>query len=173
MSPRIEPVGDPDEDQLRRLAKTPHDSSGAPLNLFSTLAHRPRLMGRVNALGGCLALDSALGDRERELAIVRAAANSGCDYELAHHRVAAAAAGIEPDEILAAESRGRAHSWSSADAALLGVVDQICDDADLDDAAWEGLEREFGPEARIDILVLAGFYRMLAGFLNGARVESD
>jgi AhpD family alkylhydroperoxidase len=173
MPPRIEPVGDPDEDQLRRLAKTPHNSAGAPLNLFSALAHRPRLMGRVNALGGCLALDSALADRERELAIVRAAANSGCDYELTHHRVAAAAAGVRPDEILAAEERGQAHPWSPADAALLAVVDQICDDADVDDAAWAGLEREFGPEARIDLLVLAGFYRMLAGFLNGARVESD
>jgi AhpD family alkylhydroperoxidase len=173
MPPRIEPVRNPDEDQRRRLAKTPLDASGAPLNLFATLAHRRRVMGRINALGGCLALDSALGDRERELAIVRAAANSGCDYELTHHRAAAAEAGIEPDEILAAENRDRVHPWSPADSALLQVVDQICDDADVDDSAWVELEGLFGLEARVDILILAGFYRMLAGFLNGARVESD
>ena len=61
------------EDQLARLAKAPRTRDGAPLGLFATLAHRPRLMTRLNALGGALMFDSSIAARERELVILRTA----------------------------------------------------------------------------------------------------
>lgn len=52
MAPRIPPPARFDDLQLAELAKTPRLPSGEPLNLFATLAHDPRLLRRVNALGG-------------------------------------------------------------------------------------------------------------------------
>lgn len=173
MSPRISPVSDPDEDVRNRLAKTPLGDDGRPLNLFATLAHRPRLMSRVNALGGSLMFSSSIAARERELVILRTASLGGCGYEIHHHRGLAAAAGLQPAEIEAAIDPSLDHAWSSDDQALLAVVEQIDARADVDDAGWEALEGVFDEPQRIDLLVLIGFYRLLAGALNGARVEVD
>jgi 4-carboxymuconolactone decarboxylase len=173
MSPRISPVSEPDEDVRNRLSKTPLDDDGRPLNLFATLAHRPRLMSRVNALGGSLMFSSSIAARERELVILRTASLGGCGYEIHHHRVLGAAAGLEPAEIDAAIDPSLGHTWSSDDRALLAAVDQIDARADLDDAAWEALDGVLDEPQRIDLLILIGFYRLLAGALNGAQVEVD
>ena len=50
MAPRIPPVEAPDEEQQELLAKTLMGPDGEPLNVFKTLAHRPRLLRRVNNL---------------------------------------------------------------------------------------------------------------------------
>ena len=171
MTPRIAPVTDPDDDQRARLAKTPHTEQGRPVNLFATLAHRPRLMARVNALGGCLALDCGL--RERELVILRAAAKAGCSYEIGHHRASGRQAGLSAEETEAAVSLGSDHQWSTADRVLLNIVDELAERADVSDASWDALDGVLDQGSRIDLLIVAGFYRMIGGFLNAARVEFD
>jgi AhpD family alkylhydroperoxidase len=172
-APRIGPVLTPDDDQRARLAKTPSSPDGKPLGLFATLAHRPRLMTRVNALGGALMFDSSLDERERELVILRTAGRAACGYEIAHHRSLGARAGLNAAEIHAAVDPSLAHSWAAADRALLRVVDEVAAGADVSDDAWAGLDGVLDPPERLELLALTGFYRMLAGILNGARVAPD
>jgi AhpD family alkylhydroperoxidase len=171
--PRIPPVVEPDEDQRERLAKAPRTADGAPLGLFATLAHRPRLMTRVNALGGALMFDSRIAARERELAILRTAGLSGCTYEITHHRGLGARAGLTDAEVDAAVDAAVAHPWGAADRALLQVVDEVASRADVSDARWSGLDGVLDAPQRLELLALVGFYRMLAGILNGARVAPD
>jgi 4-carboxymuconolactone decarboxylase len=173
MAPRIGPVVDPDDDQRARLEKAPRRSDARPLGLFATLAHRPRLMSRVNALGGALMFDSVLAARERELAILRTAGHTACRYELVHHRALGREAGLSEAEVAAAADPAVAHDWAPADAALLRVVDEVATGADVSDAAWSGLDGVLREEQRLELLLLPGFYRMLAGVLNGARVALD
>ena len=75
---------------------------GRPLNVFKTLAHRPRLLRRVNALGGYFMAHGAIPVRERESVILRVAARAGSDYEIGQHRWIAAKAGLSAAEIDAA-----------------------------------------------------------------------
>ncbi|HEY6761234.1 MAG TPA: carboxymuconolactone decarboxylase family protein [Baekduia sp.] len=172
--PRIAPVTDPDEDLASRLTAVPSDAAGRPLNLFATLAHRPRLLTQLNALGGRLMFDGVLADRERELVILRIAAHTGCTYEIRAHRALAATAGLDGDEIAAALDPGTGRAWPAGDAALLGVVDDLAAGADVSDPSWAALDGVLDDDAgRVELLVLVGFYRMLAGVLNGARVEAD
>jgi 4-carboxymuconolactone decarboxylase len=171
--PRIAPIEDPDADLLARLAAAPTDAAGRPLNLFATLAHRPRLLSLVNALGGRLMFDALLADRERELVILRTAAHARCAYEIRAHRALAATAGLGEAEIAAALDPGVDHAWPAVDAALLRVVDEVAGQADVGDDAWAALDGVLDDAGRVELLVLIGFYRMLAGLLNGARVEGD
>jgi 4-carboxymuconolactone decarboxylase len=170
---RVAPVSHPDEDQRARLAKTPLGESGQPLNLFATLAHRPRLLTRVNSLGSCLMFGSVIPARERELVILRTAGRDHCAYEISHHRSLGAAAGLTDEEIEAALDPASSHRWLAADGAMLRVADELVDGADVSDAAWSGLDGVLDDAGRLELLVLVGFYRMLAGLLNGARVELD
>jgi 4-carboxymuconolactone decarboxylase len=171
-APRITPLATYDEDVRARLAKTPQPD-GHPLNLFTTLAHHPRLLSRISALGGGLMFQSALGDRERELVVLRTAGRAHARYEIEAHRGLGAAAGLTDEEIDAALDITSTHTWTARDAALLTVVDEVSIWADVTDESWAGLDGILDDAGRLELLVLVGFYRLLAGVLNGARVAVD
>jgi AhpD family alkylhydroperoxidase len=116
---------------------------------------------------------SSIAARERELVILRTAALGRCAYEIHHHRSLGAAAGLSEQEIGAALDPLTVHAWSPADLALLAITDEIAAGADVSDEAWVQLDGVLDEAQRLELLVLVGFYRMLAGVLNGARVEVD
>ena len=171
-TPRIAPVEEPDDAQREALAKTLMGVDGRPMNVFKTLAHRPKLLRRVNSLGGYFVVHGSIPVREREIVILRTAARAGSAYELAHHRRLAAEAGLSADAVRAAEDPAAEHAWSSEDRALLDLVEDLVADDSVSDATWDALA-PFGDEGRLELLVLVGHYRLLAGVLNAIRVEID
>ncbi|HEY4281239.1 MAG TPA: carboxymuconolactone decarboxylase family protein [Conexibacter sp.] len=172
MPPRIAPVREPDEEQREALAKTLHVPDGTPVNVFATLAHQPQLTRRVNALGGYFMAHGTIALRERELAILRVGAAADCDYEIGQHRWIAANAGMSAEEVAAALDPQSDHAWAPADAALLAFVDELLATGTIQDATWESLAG-WGDDGRVELLVLVGFYRMIAGVLNALGVELD
>jgi len=171
--PRIPPVTEPDAEQAELLAKTLPTTSGRPLNVFATLAHNPRLLGRFNALGGYFLRYGTLSARDRELVILRVAALTGSRYEEAQHLVLGAQAGLTPEEM--DEVRGPVDSWSGADGVLMRFVDEMYHSDGADVTSWEALAERYPVDRMIEVTVLVGYYRMLAGFLNvvGVQVEDD
>jgi 4-carboxymuconolactone decarboxylase len=176
MPPRI-PLPDPlDEAQLAELAKAPHTPSGAPLNLFATLAHDPRLLRRVNALGGYFPTRGHLDGRTRELAILRTAGTFGCDYELLHHRALGERLGLTADEVaalVAGDGGAEVHPWSATDRALLDCIDELLARHTVSEARWVALDGILDDLQRLELLMIVGFYAMLAGMLNAVGVELD
>ncbi len=172
MPPRIEPVATPDEEQRAVLATTLPRADGAPLNVFATLAHVPRLARRVSALGGYFAVHAAIAPRDRELVVLRTALRVGSDYEIAHHRVIGAVAGLSEEEMDAAVDPDAAYAWAPADAALLALTDELCATHHVSDATWTALADRDDAE-RIELLILVGTDALLGNVLNGLGVETD
>jgi alkylhydroperoxidase family enzyme len=171
--PRIEPVRDPNEEQRQVLSKTLHAPDGTPVNVFATLAHQPQLMRRVNALGGYFMAHGSIEVRDRELVILRVAGTCNSKYEEGQHRwIAAERAGMSSNEIEAALDPARPQAWSTADAQLLAFVDELLATGTICDGTWATLE-SWGDTKRTELLVLIGFYQMLAGVLNAVGVELD
>jgi 4-carboxymuconolactone decarboxylase len=173
MTPRIAPVASFDGELAEMAAKAPQRPDGRPLNVFATLAHRPLLMARVNALGGYFATRGVLDFRTRELVILRTAGTARSAYELYHHRAAGARAGLSAAEIAAAEDASRPHEWSAAERALLDLVDELLSTRTVSDGRWQALTAAYDDHQCLEVLMLAGFYAMLAGMLNGLGVEPD
>jgi alkylhydroperoxidase family enzyme len=173
MAPRIPPVDDPDDEQRELLAKTLLAPDGSPLNVFATLAHRPQMLRRVNALGGYFFTHGGIGVREREIVILRTAARIGSDYEIGQHRWIGAKAGLTPGEIEAAIDPASGHAWSADDSALLAFADELLETDTISDATWAAAGGRYDDLQRAELLVLVGFYRMLGGVLNGLGVELD
>lgn len=173
MSPRIAPVQCPGDEQRAQLAKAPLAPDGTALNLFATLAHQPELLRRINALGGSLGLRGEIADRERELVVLRTAGHLSCAYEVGHHRLVGARAGLSAAEIEAALEPGSVHAWGPEDEALLAATDELLETDTLSDAAWEALPAQMGAAARVELLALVGFYRMIGGLANGLALELD
>jgi 4-carboxymuconolactone decarboxylase len=171
LKPRIAPVSTPDEEQSKLLSKTLLGPDGEPLNIFTTLVREPELMRRVNGLGGYFFVTGSIAVRERELVILRTASYANCIYEIAQHRWIAAKAGLSAAQIEAALDPAVDHPWSEADAALLAFTDVLLATDTVSDEAWAAVPG--GDTVRLELLVLVGYYRLLAGVLNGIGVEVD
>jgi alkylhydroperoxidase family enzyme len=165
--PRILPVDAPDDEQRELLAKTLIGPDGRPLNVFSTLARHPRLLRRVNALGGLFMAHGSLTERERELVVLRTAVRSGSDYEWAQHVPIARRSGLSAEEIDAIRGAD-----AGADP-VVRAVDELHDDGEVGDATWHALAQRYDDNQLLELLFLIGFYRMLAGYLRSVRVAFE
>jgi len=173
MASRIPLPAEFDDDQVRELAKSPVRRDGRPLNLFATLVRRPQLMRRVNALGGYFPRQGRLDGRTRELAVLRTAGSLGSEYELLHHRPTGERLGLTTAEVDAAADRALSHPWSPGDRALLEFTDAVLSQQPVSDECWAALDGRLDDDQRLELLILIGFYAMLARMLSVVGVELD
>jgi 4-carboxymuconolactone decarboxylase len=171
---RIPPAGRLDDDQSALLARTLPGPDGEPLNLFATMVRWPQLMRRVSALGGYFLTHSELTGTQRELAILRTAALLGSEYELAQHRWIAAGMGIAADKVRAAcEPAASSPNLAAEELALLRLVGDLVELEQVTEPVWESAVAVLGEDATVEVVLLVGFYRMLAGFISTVGVEVD
>jgi alkylhydroperoxidase family enzyme len=168
--PRLQPVSEPPPEVAEILGTMPM-VDGRQLNVFATLAHHPRMLKRLNVFGGLFLAHSTIALRDREIVILRAAWRAGCEYEFGQHTLLGRQAGLSDTEI--AGLAGAQYRWPDADQTLIDLADQVHAAARLEDPTWEAVHAAHGDLGSIELIMLAGFYRMLAGFLNTLRVELD
>lgn len=172
MSPRIEPTQAPYPLSVARTLdqlKTPGDE---PLSLFRTLARDERLFARFT--GGGLLDPGHLTLREREIVIHRICALNGAAYEWGvHAALFAGPAGLDAEQLTATVAPGIAPCWDPREALLIGFCDAVNAAADIDDALWARLAETFSEAARIELMMLAGFYRTVSLLVNGLRLRPE
>ena len=152
--PRITPAP-PDEPARRWM---PPGSEGIePLVLFRTFAVHEDLASRMRVLGAGLLGHNTISDGERELVILRTCERAGCEYEWGVHKTFFAP---EPPS----EER---------QALLVRLVDELHDGDDVSDALWAELAAEWTEPQLLELLVLHGWYRLIAGVANAARLEPE
>ena len=147
---------------------------GQVLNIMGTLAHNPTLLKRFNALGGAFLVHGQLPAREREIVILRVGWSCRSVYEFGQHTLIGRVAGLSDGEIAAlATTRPGGPSWSADDGALIALADEICADDCATDATVAALRRRWNDAELVELVALAGFYRMVSGFLNTLGVEPE
>ncbi|HET6793639.1 MAG TPA: carboxymuconolactone decarboxylase family protein [Acidimicrobiales bacterium] len=169
---RIAPVTDPSPEVAEMMSNTLGREGQPPLNIFATLAHNPRILRRFNQMGGTLLMRGEVPAREREIVILRVGWNCRSVYEFGQHTVIGGQAGLTADEI-AATARPGEEGWGDDDRLLIRMADELCDDDCVSDDTWAALSRRWSESQLVELLVLAGFYRLVSGFLNSAGVELD
>ncbi len=63
--------------------------------------------------------------------------------------------------------------WSDDDRALIALADELSDDDAVSDGTWATLARRWDEGQLVELLLLAGYYRMVSGFLNGVGAALD
>jgi 4-carboxymuconolactone decarboxylase len=167
------PPGGPGGPGGPRIAPVEGDVEGfLPLNIFRTLVKNRPLCEQFNRFGGHLLLKGLLPPRERELVILRVGWRCGSVYEFGQHTVMAAPAGLSGHEIarLALDSLD---GWSQGDRDLVAFADELCATNGVSDALWERLAARWSEPELIELVVLAGFYRLVSGLLNSIGVQLD
>jgi len=170
--PRIEPITEFDG-ELEEILATALTHDGKPLNIFGTLGHHPKLLKRFNLLGGFLLNKGLLPPRERELVILRVGANARAEYEFGQHTVIGLQCGLTQTEIEAVVRDPGEHDWSDGDRALIALADDLHADDCVSDSTWQQLATVWNDAELAELLIVAGFYRLVSGFLNSTGVQLD
>jgi alkylhydroperoxidase family enzyme len=156
--PRIEAIPSPDDPNQ--------------LNISQTLAHNLPLRKAFVKFGGHLLGSGVLPPRERELVILRAGWRCGSEYEFGQHTLIGRDAGLTDAEIARLAEAG-AGGWSEQDQTLVDMVDELCRNDVISEATWHRLKTLWNDEEVHELLLLAGFYRMVSGLLNSAGVAIE
>ncbi|HET6817257.1 MAG TPA: carboxymuconolactone decarboxylase family protein [Mycobacteriales bacterium] len=157
-----------------RIAPLPPTDDRRQLNIFRTLGHNRDLYKGFLALGGHLLGGSGLPAREREIVILRTGFRAGSEYEFGQHTRIGRDAGLSDGEITRlADDAGS--GWDDGDAALVAMVDELCGDDVVGEQTWQRLASRWSDEQLLELVVLAGYYRLVSGLLNsvGVALEPD
>lgn len=173
MTPRIEPAARPYDADMETTLERLMPPGVEPLVLFRTLARNPRVFRRFMA-GGLLD-KGTLTLREREIAIDRACARCGGEYEWGVHvAFFADKAGFGEEEIAATVAAGSdAACWAPRERLILRLVDQLHDTSNVDDDLWGQLKAEFSDEKLLELVVLTGLYHMVSFTVNALRLPLE
>jgi alkylhydroperoxidase family enzyme len=155
-----------------RIPPLPGGGHDAPLNIFRTLKRHPELYKAFLGLGGHLLGGGVLPAREREIVILRVGWRASSEYEFGQHTVIGAAAGLTEEEIARLADSGPGE-WSADDRALVRLADELCDADAVGDETWAALTGRWSEEQLLELLVLAGYYRLVSGMLNSVGVALE
>lgn len=147
----------------------------SPQNFLRVLAHHPRLMGNVVALGGSLMYKGTLSEREREIAIFRVAARTRCEYEWAVHRALfQERCGITDQELDAVRRLPPGTTcWSQKESLLISAVDELHDQSTISESTWAAMSTHWAPAELLEILILIGHYHLVAFFMNATGAPPE
>jgi alkylhydroperoxidase family enzyme len=153
----------------------PPGSAVEPLALFRTLAVHDELMSRMRPLGAGILGHGRVSPHERELVIHRTCARAGAEYEWGVHAVAYGKPLGFSDELIAATAHGTADdpAFSEHDRLLIRLADELHDTGRVSDALWTELVQRFPSDQLLELVVAAGWYRLLSYVINVAGVPLE
>ena len=111
--------------------------------------------------------------REREIVILRVGWNCQSVYEFGQHTIIGERVGLSLDEVAALTRDVDAGQWSDSDAHLIAMTDELCADNCVSDATWQALTKTWNKAELVELVMVAGVYRLVSGFLNTMGVELD
>ena len=150
------------------------DIDGALVGPFNAMVAAPHVGGPLAELGAALRYRGHLTDRARELSILTVAARRDSDFEWQSHYGIAANLGIT-DDVLAA-IHDRAYPLILTDPierAVVAGATRVLEGSALDDAEYAELVELIGEDGLIELVVLVGYYELLARLLRVLNVSAS
>jgi alkylhydroperoxidase family enzyme len=165
---RIPPLQPPYEPGVgEQLAKwMPPNSGLEPLALFRTLYVHGDLAGRMRPLGAGILGHGLVEARDRELMILRTCALNGAEYEWGVHVTAfAEAVGLAEADVAA--------TVEGSDDLVIRLAGELHATTTVSDELWAELAERWSHAQILELIVTAGWYRLLSGIINAAGIELE
>jgi 4-carboxymuconolactone decarboxylase len=170
---RIVPVEAPYEEEVARTLEAMMPPGVEPLRLFRTLAHNPRVLGKIRA--GNLLDRGSIERVDREIAILRTCALCRSEYEWGVHvAIFSARFGISPETANGTVLwSGEDERWSEKERAIVQLADALHREATVDDELYRVLEKHFAEDQIVELLVLMGFYHVISYVTNALAIDLE
>jgi 4-carboxymuconolactone decarboxylase len=138
------------------------DDEGRLEGPFNAMLVSPGVGIALQDLGAAIRYRTALPDRAREIAILALAALRRSDFEWYAHERVARRAGLTDDELAALLHGLEPAALSEAELTVLRTTTALAVDGDLDDGTFARAEAALGREQLAELIVLVGYYDLLA-----------
>lgn len=172
--PRIAPVtADETDPRTQEMLAALGGGMSSALNIFTTLAHHPKLLKKWSEFGGVLLYGGDLPARDRELVILRTGWNCQSEYEWGQHKIIGLRAGLTEKEVDATCLPADAAGWNDADALLIQAADELHAESVLSDATWNALAQRYDKKQLIELVFNVGQYHLVSMALNSFGVQRD
>ena len=147
-----------------------------PLKLFTTVAHHPEVLKVMRGTGNLIYKSGLLDANLRELIIQRVCARKGAEYEWGVHAALFGKkhnlAGARLKAVTFDDTLGE--GFSEQERAVVRAVDDLCERAEVGDAAWNDLRANGFSDAQIlEVVAIAGLYHMIVFIVRTTRVEKE
>jgi len=173
--PRLSPIDENATPEIAALAGKIRGGRGGKLHVFyKALLHTPSLASAWFEFNNAVRFQTGLGDRVRELVIMRVSALTGCDYVWSvHESTYAAAAGLTPREVGALRDWRKSGVYGEKESALLAYVDAVTRDVAVPDAVFDVMRKHYSEREILELTVLTGAYNMQARLLCALDIQPD
>ena len=156
------------------VAKVRGKRGGRLLNFYRALLHAPGLASAWLDFNNAVRYQTGLGERVRELIIMRVAALNGTDYVFDIHRSRyAEPAGVTSVEVEALRDWRKSGLFGPEESALLAYVDAMTRDVAVPDAVFKGLRAHFSERAVVELTVLVAAYNMHTRVLRALDIAPE
>jgi len=145
----------------------------ATANIFRGLLHSRSGARATYGILDALFFHGAVAARTRELIILRVGWRAASEYVFCNHVRISRELGIPDEEILGVRDPGRCRAYSEQDHTVIRLADEVYDAADVTPSTSAALENAFTAEERVELVLIAGFWRAIAGFVKSAKIPLD
>ena len=135
------------------------------------LLQHPALAERVAELGTQLRYRGLLSGADRELTILTAGREVEATYEWAAHEPLGREAGVSSEAIEALRRQSPTAGLQPREALIVDTIRAIYRDHRIPDDLYARAEAEFGRQALIEMIVLAGYYGLIGYVLNAFEAD--
>lgn len=164
----------PDLDKVAPQAREMLDRLPSQANIFTMMAHAETCLKPVMKFGGTLLGKLELDARLRELCLLQAVKIAGGTYEWLQHVPIASELGATHAQIQALE-RGEDHAscFDATEQAALVFTRELVANDKASPAALARLRTHVSDRVVVELILMAGFYVMLARMTETLGVENE
>ncbi|WP_166829314.1 carboxymuconolactone decarboxylase family protein [Thalassoroseus pseudoceratinae] len=159
--PHVQPLDAGNAPQKSQpILKAIEEKFGQSLNIFSTAAHQPDILGGMTQINEGIRND--LPGTLRELAYLKSSQINQCDYCAHYHKQAAKQAGVTDQQLADIDNYRDSAAFSDEEKTVLAYAEQLTKAAQVDDATVKNLKNFLNEK---QLVSLAGTVA-LANFTN-------
>ena len=156
------------------VAKIRGGRGGRLLNLYRALLNSPGLASAWFDFNNAVRFQTGLGERARELVIIRVAALNGADYVFRIHKARyAEPAGVTGAEVEALRDWRKSGLFGPGESALLAYVDAMTRDVAVPGAVFDALRAHFSGREAVELTVLTAAYNMHTRVLRALDIDPE
>ncbi len=143
------------------------------LNVFRALLQNVPVTAAQSRLASTLMGSKILDPRIRELVILRTGWRAKSEYEFCQHWAVSRQLKMTEEEILGVRDPAKCSVYNDRDRAVLAMTDELFDASVVSDPTWAKLEQFFSAQELVELIMVAGFWHMMAGFLKTSKIPFD
>ncbi|RYG58246.1 MAG: carboxymuconolactone decarboxylase [Alphaproteobacteria bacterium] len=165
----------PDFDKLPAPVREKFEAMPTKVNFFKMLGHSAGTFVPIIDLTNAIFKDLAISDYYKELAVLLVAAHGSTFYEWEQHVTIAQVAGVRQDQFVAiAENQlNDTNAFDEKERVFLRFVKAILENGKAPAVLLKHALEYFPLQELADAMIVLGYYRMLAGFINTFDIAVD